>query len=286
MIARALPAVAAVLLVANLSTGGARAQAPAQKPAAQQPPAQVAKPVTPPPQAQPPAARPPATPPARSATASSARGAISLVVTDPVGKTIPDVRVYLTGAMSRDGTTSRDGGLTLEGLRPGTYRLRFEAAGFITLEREVAMRTGPAVEVDVALDRAPAKPVEPPPPAQPANSRAAIPVDPNAAVALLELPDWIQRNLIGRNDPQKEDSVGRTPVLTPTVLQVRDPTHQRGRDDADEILYVIAGEGVLRTGGRDQSLDAGSLAVIPRGVTYTLERRGRNPLIALSVVGK
>jgi homogentisate 1,2-dioxygenase len=33
-------------------------------------------------------------------------------------------------------------------------------------------------------------------------------------------------------------------------------------------------------------LDAGSLAVIPRGVAYTIERRGRNPLIALSIVGK
>ena len=52
------------------------------------------------------------------------------------------------------------------------------------------------------------------------------------------------------------------------------------------MLYVIAGEGVLRAKGRDQSLEAGSLVVIPRGVTYTLERRGRNPLIALSIVSK
>jgi mannose-6-phosphate isomerase-like protein (cupin superfamily) len=285
MIARVLTAMAAILLVANVITGGVLAQAPVPKPVVQQPPAQAAKPATPPPQAQPPVSRPPAPQPARSAGSSSARGAITLVVTDQVGKTLPDIRVALTGGMSREGTTSRDGALTLEGLRPGTYRLRFEAADFITLEREVTVRTGPAAEVDVALDRAQVKPVAPPP-AAPKDCRAAIPVDPNATVALLGLPDWIQRNLIGRNDPQKEDSVGRTPVLTPTVIQVRDPTRQRGRDDADEILYVIAGEGVLRVGGRDQTLDAGSLAVVPRGVTYTLERRGRNPLIALSVVGK
>ena len=145
---------------------------------------------------------------------------------------------------------------------------------------------GPAVEVDVALDRAPAKPPEPPAAARRPTAGPRLLVDPNAAVTLLELPDWIQRNLIGRNDPQKEDSRRPDAVMTPSVIQVRDPTRQRGRDDADEILYVIAGEGVLRAGGRDQSLDAGSLAVIPRGVTYTLERRGRNPLIALSVVGK
>ena len=133
MIARVLAAVAAILLVANVSAG--RAQAPVQKPVAQQPPAQAAKPATPPPQTPPPAVRPPAPAPARSTAASAARGAIALVVTDPVGKTLPDVRVILSGTMSREGTTSRDGGLTLEGLRPGTYRLRFEAAGFITLER-------------------------------------------------------------------------------------------------------------------------------------------------------
>ncbi len=279
MISRALTAVAAALLIASLSAGGAQAQAPAQKPPAQQPPPQAAKPAPPPPAVRPPAAT------SRPAAGSAARGAITLVVTDPVGKTIPAVHVVLSGTASREGTTSRDGALTLEGLRPGTYRLRFEAADFITLEREVAVKTGPAAEVDVALDRAPVKPAAPPPPA-PKDCRAEIPVDPNAAVALLQLPDWIQRNMIGRNDPQKEDSVGRTAVMTPSVIQVRDPTRQRGQNDADEILYVIAGEGVLRAAGRDQALDAGSLAVVPRGVVYTLERRGRNPLIALSVVGK
>lgn len=279
MNARILSAVVGVLLVANLTTGGA--QASSQAAAAQQPPAQAVKPQTPPPQT-----RPPAAAPARPSAASTARGAIALVVTDSVGKTIPNVHIVLGGAMSREGTTSRDGSLTLEGLRVGTYRVRFEAADFITLERDVAVRTGPAVEVDVALTRAAAKPVEPPAPAQPANCRTAIPVDPNATAAFVELPDWIQRNMIGRNDPLKEDAVGRTPVLTASVIQVRDPTRQRGRDDTDEMLYVIAGEGVLRIGGRDQSLDAGSLAVIPRGVTYTLERRGRNPLIAMSIAGK
>ncbi len=284
MSARAMTALAAILLMAIASTLGAQAQAAARTSAVQPPPAQAAKPATPPPQA-PPAARPPAQPPARSTTTSTARGAITLVVTDQVGKTVPGARIFLTGTMSREGTTSRDGSLTLEGLRPGTYRLRFEAGDFITLEREVTVRTGPALEVDVALDRAPAKAPELPQ-AAPKDCRSTIPADPNATTTFVELPDWIQRNYIGRNDPLKEDAVGRSAVMAPTVLQVRDPTKQRGHDDADEILYVIAGEGVLRTGGRDQSLDAGSMVIVPRGVTYTLERRGRNPLIVLSVVGK
>ena len=92
--------------------------------------------------------------------------------------------------------------------------------------------------------------------------------------------------MLGRNDPQKETVVGQTAATTARVIQVRDPIKDRAHGDADEMLYVIAGEGVLRAKGRDQTLTAGSLAVIPRGVAYSLERRGRNPLIALSIAGK
>lgn len=268
MIARVSTALPSILLAVSVSAFGAQAQPPAQKPAVQP---QAAKPT---------ATRAPA---ARSATA--ARGVVVLVVTDMVGKTIPGVRVALTGAMSREGRTSPDGALTFEGLRPGTYRVRFEADDFITLEREVAVKNGPAVEVDVALERAPAKPVEPPPP-PPQKCRGEIAPDPNAKASFTELPAWIDRNLIGRSDPPREDAVGSAPALAASVLQVGNPTPQRVRNDADEVLYVIAGEGVLQTGGRSQGLRSGSLAVIPRGVAYTLERRSRGPLVVLSVAGK
>jgi mannose-6-phosphate isomerase-like protein (cupin superfamily) len=197
------------------------------------------------------------------------------------------VRIVLTGPVSREATTSRDGAMTLEGLRPGTYRVRFEAADFITLERDVTIKTGPPMAVDVALDRAARKapePATPPPPVL--DSRASVAPDPNASVEFMALPDWIERNLIGRSDPQKETGVGHAGVMAASVVQVRDPTKERGRADTDEMIYVIAGEGVLHAKGRDQALEAGALVVIPRGVTYTLERRGRNPLIALSIVGK
>jgi mannose-6-phosphate isomerase-like protein (cupin superfamily) len=270
MIARVSTALPAILLAASVSTFGAQAQPPAPKPAAQP---QAAKPTAP-------ATRAPA-----ARTVVAARGAVVLVVTDMVGKTIPAVRVALTGAMLREGRTSPDGALTFEGLRPGTYRLRFEADDFITLEREVAVKNGPAVEVDVALDRAPARPVEPPPP-PPQKCRDEIAPDPHATASFTELPAWIDRNLIGRSDPPREDAVGSAPALGASVLQVGNPTPQRVRNDADEALYVIAGEGVLQAGGRSQALRSGSLAVIPRGVAYTLERRSRGPLVVLSVAGK
>jgi mannose-6-phosphate isomerase-like protein (cupin superfamily) len=212
---------------------------------------------------------------------------MTLAVTDLAGEAAAGVHVVLTGPVSREGTTGRDGGLRFQTLRVGAYRLRFESPGFITLERDVAVKAGPPVEVEVSLARAP----EPPPPPQtpaPAAPREAAPAVSNAstAIELLSLPDWIEKNLIGRNDPQKETFVGRTTAATARVVQVRDPIKDRARADADEMLYVIAGEGALRANGREYEIAAGSLAVIPRGVSYSLERRGRNPLIALSMVAK
>lgn len=262
MIARASTALSAILLAASVSAFGAQAQPP-----------QTAKPTPPP--ARPPVARP----------AVAARGAVVMMVTDMAGKTIPNVRVALTGAMSREGRTSPNGALTFEGLRPGTYRLRFEADDFVTLEREVTVKSGPAAEVDVELERAAAKPAEQPAP-PPQKCPGEIAADPNATASFTELPAWIDRNLISRSDPPREDSVGSAPALAASVLQVGNPTPQRVNKDADEVLYVLAGEGALQTSARSHVLRSGSFVVIPRGVAYTIERRSRGPLVVLSVVGK
>jgi mannose-6-phosphate isomerase-like protein (cupin superfamily) len=214
---------------------------------------------------------------------------MALAVTDLAGEAAANVHVVLTGPVSREGTTGRDGGLRFQTLRAGTYRLRFESPEFITFEREVAVKTGPTVEVEVSLARVPEKPAPPPSPtpAPPvAQEAASVVANPNAAVALLSLPDWIEKNLIGRSDPQRETVVGRAPAATARVVQVREPIKDRVRSDADEMLYVIAGEGMLRANGREYDIDAGSLVVIPRGVSYSLERRGRNPLVALSMTAK
>lgn len=281
---RVLTALAAALFAA---AGAAESQLVPQKPPAPTPPPAAAAPK---PQPPPPAATKPQAPPATQGVAPvGARGSIGLMATDLTGLAVPDVRVTMTGPVSREGTTPKAGYLTLQALKPGTYRLRFESPDFITLEREVTVKAGPVTEVDVALNRAPTKPAEPPAAPPPAATRPASPPPPpdaDAHVQLRALPDWIEQNLVGRNDPMKETVLGRTAGTTSSVVQLRDPIKDRVRGDADEVIYVIAGQGTFRTGGRDQALDAGTLVVIPRGTTYTLERRGRNPLIALSVVGQ
>jgi mannose-6-phosphate isomerase-like protein (cupin superfamily) len=45
------------------------------------------------------------------------------------------------------------------------------------------------------------------------------------------------------------------------------------------MLYVVGGEGTLAMSGRDITLGAGTLAVIPHGTSYSLTRRGRAPAI-------
>jgi mannose-6-phosphate isomerase-like protein (cupin superfamily) len=254
--------------------------------------AQGATPPAQPPQGQAPPAAPKPQPPRPAAAAPApapARASAAVTVTDQSGNPLSEVHVTLTGPVSREGTTGRDGMLRLQGLRPGNYRLRFQAPEFVTLELESTLKaTGN--EIDVALSREAPRPKvadpQPPPVPAPTAGTGAVAPDPNATVDTMALPDWIERNLIGRSDPLKESTVGKTPATTATVVQVREPLKDRVRNDADEMLYVIAGQGVLRSKGREVSLDAGAFVVVPRGVGYSIERRGRNPLIALSIVGK
>ncbi len=265
----------------------AQTQAPPQKPPAQAlPPATTSTAPAQPPAAPKPQA--PTQPPAQAA--ATPRISMAVTVTDLAGEAAPGVRVALTGPVAREGTTARDGIVRFQTLRAGTYRLRFESPDFVTFEREATVKAGAPAEVEVTLSRALEKPTPPSPPPAPAQAAPAEPAplspNPNAAVDLLELPDWIEKNLIGRSDPQRETVVGRAPGATARIVQVRDPIKDRVRGDADEMLYVIAGVGVLRAKGRAYDLTAGSFAVVPRGVAYTLERSGRNPLIALSMVSK
>jgi quercetin dioxygenase-like cupin family protein len=67
-------------------------------------------------------------------------------------------------------------------------------------------------------------------------------------------------------------------------VQTKEPVAEHTHADADEIIYVVAGEGSHRIGGRDLALAAGSFALVPRGTAHTLTRRGSRPLIFLSTL--
>src|SRR5262245_23826558 len=90
---------------------------------------------------------PPSAPPAvRRPAATTAN--IEVGVIDRSGVAAEAVRVSAEGPTSRETQSDPSGLATLRGLPFGTYRLRAEGPGFITLEKEVAVRAGamPPVE--------------------------------------------------------------------------------------------------------------------------------------------
>jgi mannose-6-phosphate isomerase-like protein (cupin superfamily) len=222
--------------------------------------------------AQRPRAAAPAAPPPTTAT---------ITVTDLSGAPLADVRVVLTGSLDRSGSTQTNGTVKFDGLRPGTYRLRFEKTGFVLFEREIEVRAGqPPPTPSVALSPAAAQP--PPPPAPEAPKPAALP--PPGKAVTVNLPDYIERNLIGSTQPQKVSSVSCSGLGNNVLWQVREPWENRQHEKADAMLYVVAGEGTLRLGSADVPVVAGSFTQVPRGTTYSITRRGRNPIIILATL--
>ncbi len=221
----------------------------------------------------------PAAPRQRAAAAPTV--VLTITVTSLAGEPLEGVTVTALGPVERQAQTIPNGTVRLPGLRAGTYRLRFEYEGFHTFEKEVSWRTGQPPPLEVALSPAPPPPPPPEPPPAP-EPDVSFTLPPPSSPKTMTLPDYIERNFIGPRDAQKEDLVGCSGVGQAMVWQVREPWTDREHESADAMLYVIGGEGSLRMDGRDTSLGAGSFAVVPRGTTYSLSRRGRNPLIVLS----
>lgn len=189
------------------------------------------------------------------------------------------------GPVAREGATAADGSLRLANMRAGSYRLRFVREGSITLERDITVRAGEPLLVDVSLSAAPAPLKVEPPPASPPPAPAAQPktlgppVDPRTTA----IPAFLEKNFIGR-EPQKDSQLGCTSTGTATLHQLREAWVNRSLSDADEWLYVVAGEGTLRLGTGEQHLQAGTFALLPHTVVHSVVPSGRNPLIVISIV--
>ncbi|MCM3879039.1 MAG: carboxypeptidase regulatory-like domain-containing protein [Vicinamibacterales bacterium] len=245
----------------------------AQTPPAQTPPAQA-------PAAPRPAGQPPATP---RPAARPAATTLSFQLTDALGAPLPEVQVTTQSPVARDGVTGSDGSLRFANMRAGTYRVRFARTGSITLERDVTVRAGESLAVDVSLSPAPlaAKAPEPMKPAAPEPSTKALP--PPGEPKVTAIPAFLEKNFIGR-DPRKESDLGCTPTATATLHQLREAWLNHTHDDADEWIYVVAGEGTLRIGTADQRVTAGTFSLVPHTIGHALLPSGRNPLIVISVL--
>ena len=96
---------------------------------------------------------------------------------------------------SNEEARTERGRIVFEDVPAGTYRLRFDREGFISLERELVARPGAPMDVKVTLT--PAPPPPPPPEAKPAAPEPVAPPSDLAPVAI-DLPSFIEKNYVGR----------------------------------------------------------------------------------------
>src|SRR5262249_4961434 len=149
-----------LILVLAMTPGLTAAHATSQ--AASTPPPTATKPADP----KPPAAQTPAAPAARP-------GSIDLTVTNQTGRLLADATVKAEGPPSRQGTTSGEGQAILTNVAAGTYRVRVERDGYITLEKDLVVKAGARTGGEAVLTSAPPAPAPPPPPPAPTPAAPA-----------------------------------------------------------------------------------------------------------------
>jgi carboxypeptidase family protein/cupin domain len=229
-------------------------------------------------------AKPAQTTPASRPAARAVATNLTFQVTDALGSPLADVQVTTLSPVAREGVTSADGSLRFMNVRAGTYRVRFAREGSITVERDITVRNGESLTIDVALNAAPPPP-KPPEPVRPApapESTRGLP--PPGEPKIVPIPLFLEKNFIGR-EGRKESLLGCGPTGTAVLHQLREAWLNHAHDDADEWLYVVAGEGNLRIGNAaDQRMAAGTFSMIPHTVMHAVLPTGRNPLIVISVL--
>jgi mannose-6-phosphate isomerase-like protein (cupin superfamily) len=218
-----------------------------------------------------------AAPAAAQAQKPPARSTVSLQVTDAAGTPLAGVQVRATGPVDREGATDDDGTVRFATMLPGTYRFRLEHEGFVTLEREVAFRAGAAPQIQVTLTPAP----EPAPPRAPAPPPG--PPQPTGEPRTVSVPDLVEEDFVGR-DPSRESIIGCTAAALSRLLQLRDPLEEHGHEDADEMLYFVAGEATHRVAGVEHRARPGTFSVVPRGTPHAITRRGARPVVVISIL--
>lgn len=224
-----------------------------------------------------------ASPVAPQTAATTAKpGTVALVVVNETGKTLADATVRMAGPVDRGGTTGTNGLVTFENVPAGTYRARIVHDGSITFEKEVVVRAGAKHNVEAMLTAAPPAPTPTPTP-----TPTPSPVSPWQALkagearALL-IPDLIDA-MLKEKQPNVERDLGCSGAVSSRLILARENIAEHRHVEVDEVLYVVAGEGAVTIDGKDHTLAPAWYALVPRGLSHTITRKGRTPLVLLSV---
>jgi mannose-6-phosphate isomerase-like protein (cupin superfamily) len=99
----------------------------------------------------------------------------------------------------------------------------------------------------------------------------------------VSIPEFLDKNYI-RREPLKESVLSCSSSATTRLLQMHENIAEHTHADLDEALYIVAGEGAIRINGESTAVTAGSLTIVPHTVAHSIERRGKNPLMVLSML--
>ncbi|HEY6508483.1 MAG TPA: carboxypeptidase regulatory-like domain-containing protein, partial [Vicinamibacterales bacterium] len=193
----------------------------------------------------------------------------------------------VSGGTDRSADTNDSGQLNLPGLLAGNYRLRFSGDAVITYEREVTLRAGQILDLDIALFAAPKAAPPPPAPAPAPAPVVAAPKPPTGPVGQLQsvsIVDLLEKELI-RKEPRRESLLSCSGNTRTTMVQINEPLPTRVYEDADVSYYVLGGEGTMKMSNRESRIATSAFLSVPRGTAHSFERRGSRPLILLVVLG-
>ena len=220
---------------------------------------------------------------AQAATAKP--GSLAMTVVTESGGTLQGAAVSLRGAVDRQALAGADGVATLLNIPAGTYRVRMSRDGYVTFEKEVTIRAGLRATSEAALTAAPAAPPPPPqvpketPRPTPAPSDARGPIGAPKVLSLIDLTDQMLRD----QAPLVEREIGCSVATASQLVLIRETLASHTHSDADEMLYVVAGDATLRIADKDTQVAAGWFGIVPRGSAHSITKRGRNAPIVLAI---
>lgn len=221
----------------------------------------------------------PAQPRGRATTpAPAGRSGIALTVSNPSGGTLDAVHVEVTGPMERMGDTNPAGQVNFPGLPAGTYRLRFTGDSIVTFEREAVLQSGRVTTLQITLNLVEPKKEEPKAP--PAAAPPPPVVGPAGSPQWGSLTDLAKRALQAK-PVRREILLACSGNTRSVLLLLNEDQPQRMYDEAETTYYVLEGQGVVKIGDRPGDVTAGSFVSVPRGMPFTVTRRGNKPLVLL-----
>jgi quercetin dioxygenase-like cupin family protein len=230
--------------------------------------------------------KPAATAPVTQGTGAARPGALVLTVVNEKGEPLRDAMVTARGAVDRSGPTLTDGTITLQNMPVGTYRARISREGFITLEKEVSIRSAARTNAEAVLSAAPPPPAPPPTPSPTPTPEVMLTAAAGApgvakTVNIAEMADQILNSK--DTTPLVSRQLGCSGVIETSLVVARDNVASHRHADVDEMVYLVAGDATLTIAEQNQTITAGWFGLVPRGQSHSLTRRGRNPMVFLLV---